>query len=87
MASRARGGQLGVYGRPIPNCLLFQQTTVGGGPGGAPTLCGHVDVGAGAKILGAVRLGAHSKVGANAVVLQDVPEEATCVGIPGRIVT
>ena len=70
-----------------PNCLLFQQTTLGGGPGGAPTLCGHVDVGAGAKVLGAVRLGAHSKVGANAVVLQDVPEGATCVGIPGQIVT
>jgi serine O-acetyltransferase len=69
-----------------PNCLLFQQTTLGGGSGGAPTLCGHVDVGAGAKVLGAVRLGAHSKVGANAVVLHDVPEGATCVGIPGRVI-
>jgi len=35
---------------------------------------------------GAVRLGAHSKVGANAVVLQDVPEGATRIGIPGRVI-
>ena len=68
-----------------PNCLLFQQVTIGSGRGGVPTLDGHVDVGAGAKILGRVRIGAHAKVGANAVVVCDVPAGATAVGIPAKI--
>lgn len=70
-----------------PNCLLFQQVTLGmGGPiPGAPVLEGHVDVGAGAKILGGVRIGAHATIGANAVVLHDVPSGATAVGIPARV--
>ena len=69
-----------------PNCLLLQQVTLGGGAHGAPILEGHVDVGAGAKILGAVRIGRHAKIGANAVVLADVPAGSTAVGIPARIV-
>jgi serine O-acetyltransferase len=71
-----------------PNCLLFQQVTLGkGGPvAGAPVLAGHVDVGAGAKILGGVTIGAHAVIGANAVVLCDVPTGATAVGVPARIV-
>jgi serine O-acetyltransferase len=71
-----------------PNCLIFQQVTLGnGGPiPGAPVLGGHVDVGAGAKILGGVRVGDHARIGANAVVLQDVPAGATAVGIPARII-
>ena len=69
-----------------PNCLIFQQVTLGvGGPKpGAPVLGGHVDVGAGAKILGGVRIGDHARIGANAVVLHDVPAGATAVGIPAR---
>lgn len=51
------------------NCLLFQQVTIGTRRGGGtPVLEGHVDVGAGAKILGAVTIPAHSEVNANAVV-------------------
>jgi len=71
-----------------PNCLLFQQVTLGtGGPvPGAPVLAGHVDIGAGAKVLGGVMIGAHAVIGANAVVLSDVPAGATAVGIPARIV-
>jgi serine O-acetyltransferase len=71
-----------------PNCLIFQQVTLGvGGPlPGAPVLVGHVDIGAGAKILGGVTIGAHARIGANAVVLTDVPPGATAVGIPARIV-
>jgi serine O-acetyltransferase len=70
-----------------PNCLIFQQVTIGtGGPRpGAPVLGGHVDVGAGAKILGGVTIGNHARIGANAVVLQDVPEESTAVGVPARV--
>ena len=67
-----------------PNCLLFQQVTLGTNGSAPPVLEGHVDVGAGAKILGAVTVGRHAKVGANAVVIHDVREGATVVGIPAR---
>lgn len=51
------------------NCLLFQQATIGTRrSGGAPILGGHVDVGAGAKVLGRVTIPAHSEIPANAVV-------------------
>jgi len=51
------------------NCLLFQQVTIGTRRGGGvPVLEGHVDVGCGARILGAVTIPAHSEVSANAVV-------------------
>jgi serine O-acetyltransferase len=51
------------------NCLIFQQVTLGTRRGGgAPTLEGHVDIGAGAKILGAVTIAAHSEIKANSVV-------------------
>lgn len=71
-----------------PNCILFQQVTVGtGGKGsGVPTLGGHVEVGAGAKILGPIKVGDHAKIGANSVVVRDVPAGATVVGIPARVV-
>jgi serine O-acetyltransferase len=71
-----------------PNCLIFQQVTLGaGGPiAGCPKVGGHVDIGAGAKILGGVTIGDHARIGANAVVLIHVPPRATAVGIPARIV-
>ncbi|MFN4243210.1 MAG: serine O-acetyltransferase [Tepidisphaerales bacterium] len=71
-----------------PNCLIFQQVTLGygGKVPGVPKVGGHVDIGAGAKVLGGVTLGDHCKVGANAVVLCDVPPGATAVGVPARIV-
>ena len=69
-----------------PNCLLFQQVTIGTGKGGAPKIKGHVDIGAGAKILGGITVGEHAKIGANAVVVTDVPSGATAVGVPAKIV-
>ncbi len=69
-----------------PNCLLFQQVTIGMRNGGVPNIGGHVDVGAGAKILGNVNIGDHARVGANAVVLIDVPAGKTAVGVPAMIV-
>jgi serine O-acetyltransferase len=67
------------------NCLIFQQVTIGQQNGGVPVLHDHVDVGAGAKILGKLELGANSRVGANAVVLCDVARGTTVVGIPARV--
>jgi serine O-acetyltransferase len=71
-----------------PNCLIFQQVTlgVGGRSPGAPRLGGHVDVGAGAKILGGVTVGDHARIGANAVVLDNVPDGALAVGVPARLI-
>jgi serine O-acetyltransferase len=69
------------------NCLIFQQVTIGTRSGGGkPVIEGHVDIGAGAKILGAVRIGAHALVGANAVVTTDVAEGRTVAGIPARVI-
>nr|WP_295006198.1 serine O-acetyltransferase [uncultured Dechloromonas sp.] len=51
-----------------------------------PTLADGVVVGAGAKILGPIRIGERVRVGANSVVVKDVPAERTVVGVPGRIV-
>ncbi len=69
-----------------PNCLIFQQVTIGAGlKPGLPVIEGHVDIGAGAKIIGNIRIGAHARIGANAVVLHDVPSGATAVGIPAKI--
>jgi serine O-acetyltransferase len=69
------------------NCLLFQQVTIGANDRGFPILGGHVDVGAGAKILGPVHIGDHARIGANAVVLIDVPPHGVAVGNPARIVS
>lgn len=69
-----------------PNCLIFHQVTIGTrGSHDAPHIGGHVDIGAGAKVLGAVTIGDHARIGANAVVLQDVPLGATAVGIPAVV--
>ena len=69
-----------------PNCLLFQQVTVGQTKGGVPTIGGHVDIGAGAKVLGVISVGDHAVIGANAVVLRDVPSGATAAGVPAVVV-
>jgi serine O-acetyltransferase len=71
-----------------PNCMIFQQVTIGtrGGDDGVPVIEGDVNFGAGAKVLGPLRIGAHVQIGANAVVLVDIPEGATAVGIPARVV-
>jgi len=69
-----------------PNCLIFQQVTLGVlAASGAPQVGGHVDIGAGAKILGAIHIGNHTLIGANAVVLSDVPERCTAIGVPAQI--
>lgn len=70
-----------------PNCLIFQQVTIGiSNENGPPIIGGHVNIGAGAKILGAVTIGNYAKIGANAVVLIDVPENRTAIGIPAKII-
>ena len=70
--------------------LLYQGVTLGGTGKEKgkrhPTLGSSVIVGAGAKILGGITIGSHSKIGANAVVLDSVPDYAIVVGVPGKII-
>lgn len=70
------------------NVLLYHNVTLGGVDlmkgKRHPTLEDHVVVGAGAQILGPIRIGAHSRIGANAVVVKDVPPHSVVVGVPGR---
>jgi serine O-acetyltransferase len=71
------------------DCTLYHGVTLGGTSWQKgkrhPTLEPGVIVGAGAKVLGPITLGAGAKVGSNAVVVKDVPAGATAVGIPARI--
>lgn len=72
------------------NCLLYQGCTLGGTGKDQgkrhPTLGNNVMVGCGAKVLGPFKVGDNSKIAANAVVLEPVPENCTCVGVPARVV-
>ena len=65
---------------------IEHQVTIGAEKRQSPVLGNDVFVGAGAKIIGTVVIGDGARVGANAVVLQDVPSAATVVGIPARVV-
>lgn len=72
------------------NCTLYQGVTLGGtGKDHGkrhPTLGNNVMVGSGAKILGPFRVGDNARVAAGAVVLDEVPDNATAVGVPARVV-
>ena len=72
------------------DCLLYQGVTLGGTSSKAekrhPTLGRGVVVGAGAKVLGNIKIGNYAKIGAGSVVINDVPDHATVVGIPGKVV-
>lgn len=73
------------------DCTLYHGVTLGGTSWDKgkrhPTLGDNVVVGAGAKVLGPIRVGDGVRIGSNAVVLKDVPANATVVGVPGAVVT
>lgn len=72
------------------DCLLYQGVTLGGTGKETgkrhPTLGNNVMVGSGAKILGPFTVGDNSRIASNAVVLKEIPPNATVVGVPGRVV-
>ena len=72
------------------NCTIYQNVTLGGtGKEHGkrhPTLGDNVLIGSGAKVLGPFRVGDNARVAAGAVVLEEVPDNATAVGVPARIV-
>jgi len=71
------------------NVLIYQQVTLGGVSTSKgkrhPTIEENVVIGAGAKVLGNITIGMNSKVGANSVVVKDVPADSTAIGIPARV--
>lgn len=70
-------------------CIIFQQVTVADDPhkpGKSATIGNNVLIGAGAKIIGAVKIGDNVKIGANAVVVSDIPDNCTAVGVPAKVV-
>ncbi len=79
-------GETTTIGRHV---TLYQGVTLGGTGKQRgkrhPTIGNNVVIGTGAKILGDITIGDHSMVGANAVVVKNVPEHSTVVGVPGRI--
>lgn len=72
------------------NCTLYQGVTLGGTGKHTgkrhPTLGNNVMVGSGAKVLGPFKVGDGAKIASNAVVLEEVPENATAVGVPAKVV-
>jgi serine O-acetyltransferase len=72
------------------DCTVYHGVTLGGTTWSKgkrhPTLNNGVVIGAGAKVLGPINIGTQAKIGSNAVVIKDVPDRATAIGIPARIV-
>lgn len=79
-------GETAVLGDDV---LIYQQVTLGGVSTSKgkrhPTIEDNVVVGAGSKVLGNITIGKCSKIGANSVVVKDVPENSTAIGIPARV--
>lgn len=73
------------------NCTIYQGVTLGGTGKDKgkrhPTIGNNVLIGCGAKILGPFKVGDNSKIAANAVVLNEIPPNSTCVGVPAHVVT
>lgn len=74
------------------NCTILQGVTLGASEtdlffteSGRPSIGNNVLIGAGAKVIGGITVGDHARIGANAVVLQDVPAHALAVGVPAVI--
>lgn len=79
-----------VHGRAVvgKNCMLGQNITIGGKSGWyeVPVIGDNVHISAGARILGPVRVGNNVLIGANAVVVKDVPDNCVVAGVPAKII-
>ena len=68
------------------NVTILHQVTIGEGKGGAPTIGDNVYIGAGAKLIGGIKIGNNVKIGANCVVFMDVPDDCTVVMPKPRVI-
>ena len=69
------------------NCTIFHQVTIGQGREGAPVIGDNVLIGAGAKVIGGIRVGNNVKIGSGCVVMEDVPDNTTVIPVaPIKIV-
>jgi len=87
----ATGVVIGETAEVGDNVTIYHGVTLGGtsldrGRKRHPTVCDNVTIGAGAKVLGAITIGEGSQIGANSVVIKEVPPGAVVVGVPGQIV-
>lgn len=88
------GGLLIIHGFSIiisckrigSNCTLFQQVTIGASNTGVPDIGDNVTIYCGAKVLGGIRIGDDVLIGANAVVVSDVPSHCIVAGVPAKII-
>jgi len=75
--SKVRGGH---------SIIVESGVVIGDEKGKSPVLGNNIFIGAGAKILGGITIGSNVKIGANAVVVKDVPSNSTALGIPARVI-
>ncbi len=70
------------------NCMIGQNTTIGGRSGHyeVPKIGDNVDICAGARVLGPITIGNNVVIGANAVVIKDIPDNAVVAGVPAKII-
>lgn len=68
------------------NCCIRQHVTIAGGRGGVPMIGDNVEINAGAVLVGPIHVGNYVRIGANAVVIQDIPDNCTAVGVPAKVV-
>ncbi len=90
MIDHGMGVVIGETAEVGDGCTIYQNVTLGGTGKDTgkrhPTIGKNVMIGSGAKVLGPFTVGDNSKIAANAVVLREVPENSTCVGVPARVV-
>lgn len=68
------------------NCTIYQQVTIGQTSTGVPTIGDNVTIYCGAKVLGGITIGNNVIIGANAVVVKDVPDNCVVAGVPAKII-
>jgi serine acetyltransferase len=81
-----RDTKIGADVTMLHNVTIGNANDRAGGRGGVPVIGDHVELGAGAVVLGEIEVGQRARIGANAVVAKSIPSWAVVVGVPGRVV-